>query len=255
VEFSENVQAVIERGRTAFKRRQDSNKDEIADWWAIGEALAEPERELLHKLGLNRPQDGGQKWSKAWGAFLRESGFIQIERSVRSRLRSCIEHRVEIETWLAGLDPTARLNLNHPSWIWKKWNDQFGVSDGKQSKDPSAAAKKAEQLEAQIYELTKERDDALKEIDRLKQETNQRADDPAFAWTKNPTSAAMAMIEASAEGAHILAQIIIGEFGRRSEAEPAGAQRMTGNDLEEAPAPDEDEEEHVAARHFYGPSS
>jgi hypothetical protein len=43
-----------------------------------------------------------------------------------------------------------------------------------------------------------------------------------------------------------LAQIIIGEFGRRSEAERAGAQRMTGNDLEEAPAPDEDEEEHVA---------
>jgi hypothetical protein len=60
MQFSNAVQTIIERGKAAYKRRIDRHQEDLNDWWAIGEALSEPERELLHELGLNRPEDGGK---------------------------------------------------------------------------------------------------------------------------------------------------------------------------------------------------
>lgn len=186
------------------------------------------------KLGLDRPEDCGKPWTDAWGDFLRESGFINIHKTTRSRLRSCMEHRAEIEDWLSKMDIRERFHWNHPSTIWQHWQRHFGVTAGKRKERG-----KIEELTDANLKLQEERDrlqaeleQAHNEITWVKQEAEtlrrgMRTDDPAFGWRKDPVAAGWTMATAFPDEAKALAEVIIGTFNEIREAEIARAHRMT----------------------------
>jgi hypothetical protein len=163
VAFSKETQTVIERGQAAWQRLLASHSDTINDWFAIGEAIEEASTAMLHSLGLNKPE--GKTWAINFGDWLKETGFNKIDKAVRSRLKRCMEHRIEIQEWLASLPIEKRVDYNHPSTVWRKWNAEFGVS-ASVKKGPT----KVEQLTAANLQLQDDLDGALKEVSRLRSE-------------------------------------------------------------------------------------
>jgi hypothetical protein len=54
-------------------------------------------------------------------AILKEQGLDKIDKAARSRLLKVMQHRDEIEAWLAGLPVPKRLKLNHPQTVLSAW--------------------------------------------------------------------------------------------------------------------------------------
>jgi hypothetical protein len=175
------------------------------------------------------------KWAQAWGDFLRESGFIHIHKTTRSRLRSCMEHRTEIEDWLSKMDIRERVHLNHPSTIWQRWSSDFGVTAGKRK-----GRSKIEELTDANRKLQEERDrlqtkleEKYWEITRIKRgaaKRRLRASDPAYNWTKDPVASALTMATEFPAEAKALAESIIGICAEINAAEIARARTMPLDD-------------------------
>jgi hypothetical protein len=160
IAFSKDTQTVIERGQAAWQRLLSQEQETWSDWLAIGEAIKEASTAMMRALGLNRPE--GKRWADNFGEWLRETGFYKIDKAVRSRLKKCMEHRVEIEEWRASLPVEKRVNYNHPTTVLRNWSAAFGVSAAVK-KGPT----KVEQLTAANLELQDNLDKALAEVTRL----------------------------------------------------------------------------------------
>jgi hypothetical protein len=73
----------------------------------------------------------GSRYQAVFGEWLRVEGFDEIDKGDRKRLFDCIAHRDEIESWRATLPLNKRLQLNHPSTVWRNW--QNGTVAGKKT--------------------------------------------------------------------------------------------------------------------------
>jgi hypothetical protein len=131
---------------------------------------------MMRALGLNRPE--GKRWADNFSDWLTETGFHKIDKAVRSRLKKCMEHRVQIEEWRASLPVEKRVHYNHPTTVWRNWSAAFGVSAAVK-KGPT----KVEQLTAANLELQDNLDKALAEVNRLRPLAESEDDDPTYDWT------------------------------------------------------------------------
>src|SRR4051794_34259471 len=125
ITFSKDTQTVIERGQAAWQRLLGNEQETWNDWLAIGEAIEEASTAMMGALGVNRPE--GKRWADNFGDWLRETGFYKIDKAVRSRLKKCMEHRVEIEEWRASLPGEKRGKYKHPTTGVGNWGGGFFV--------------------------------------------------------------------------------------------------------------------------------
>jgi hypothetical protein len=72
-------------------------------------------------LEANTNEPTGQRYQDIYGEWLNATGFDQIDKGDRSRLLDCLKHREEIEIWRETLPLNKRLELNHPSSVWRAW--------------------------------------------------------------------------------------------------------------------------------------
>jgi hypothetical protein len=107
----------IHRGQEAWRRLTEQHTR--ADWFTLGEALAIGQGRAMKEAGTNRPI--GRKYNQIYGVWLATNKFCEIDKSSRCRLFECVEHRANIEAWIATLPPTEALKLNHPDTILRRW--------------------------------------------------------------------------------------------------------------------------------------
>ena len=112
---------VIQLGRQALARQGRVWND----WMTIAEAIAVGRREVLDKLNSDQPN--GQRYHKAMDEWLVTSGFKGIDKSTRSRLLECLEHRAEIEKWRTTLTEPERLRYNYPYTVLQRWKARTQV--------------------------------------------------------------------------------------------------------------------------------
>src|SRR5262249_16934386 len=105
------------RGQEAWSRLQTGQSWE--DWLAIGEAIQVGRHHAMVDANTNQPR--GSRYDSIFGEWLRKTGFDTLDKGDRKRLLDCLEHCAEIEAWRQTLPATRRLQLNHPSSVWRNW--------------------------------------------------------------------------------------------------------------------------------------
>lgn len=118
VKLDHDTETLVERGREAW---QSLRRDETWEKWvAIGRAI-EAGRNFIMRDVLHTNQPKGRAWSETFGWWLKHNGFDEIDKSVRSRLQSCLDNLPEIEAWRQEIGLTLRLQLNHPNAVLRRW--------------------------------------------------------------------------------------------------------------------------------------
>jgi hypothetical protein len=99
-------------GREAWKSLGDEETWE--KWIVIGRAIEGARRvfELDEGFGI---------YGNDFGRWLKDNGFGEIPKGVRSSLRTCIENLRKIQAWRQTLNPTLRSQLNHPDVVLRRW--------------------------------------------------------------------------------------------------------------------------------------
>jgi hypothetical protein len=117
-------------GLEAWGRLQTRVSHTFSDWLLVGTALAAIQTDAMVAAKMNEPE--GRRYCREFGILLREAGLDAVDKAARSRLLKVLEHRDEIETWLATLEPPAeRVKLNHPSAVWAAWSKAMGLGTSK----------------------------------------------------------------------------------------------------------------------------
>jgi hypothetical protein len=135
----------LERGQT------------FADWLAVGASLEAERAEAMREAHVNQPR--GKGYCVAFGRLVARRPFAKLEQTTRARLLEVMEHRAEIESWLATLPLSKRLQLNHPHSVLRAWNAASNVADSNDPRPPSPVAKLKESIasqEEEIYRLRRE---------------------------------------------------------------------------------------------------
>jgi hypothetical protein len=199
VKFDDSSQRVVDAGRDAWRSLA---KDETWEkWLSIGRAIEVGRREIMRLLHTNRP--AGAQWSRTFGQWLDSTGFAEIDKSVRSRLQQCLDNLPAIETWRQNIGLTQRLQLNHPTVVWRRFQAaQIGADNAKEP------AKGKPGLREEIIRLQSELDAAQREISRLQRGHDEGND---WDWQDTPDEIAEAMLrshpaKAKRIGAAILAK-------------------------------------------------
>lgn len=195
MEMSAATERLVEQGQQAWLSLQ---KVEAWDQWRlIGYAIEAGRKDIMDALGINDPASNSKKFKDEIGIWLKETGFHQIDKGVRSRLHSCMDHLIEIEAWRKTLDPNERVSLNHPNSIWRKF--KVTIEDAvprPRGPDPRAAVivelqERVDAYEVHVAELTNERDALRAETDRLKEAAAWEQAKPAGAWNGAENVAAL----------------------------------------------------------------
>jgi hypothetical protein len=118
VRLNETDAQVVARGVEAWRTVKRARQ--WRDWIRIGLAIETGRRAIMSRLGLAKPT--GRLWSTAFGAWLAESGFDEIDAGTRSRLLNCVENRVAITAWRQTLSRHERSKFNHPNTVWRHWH-------------------------------------------------------------------------------------------------------------------------------------
>jgi hypothetical protein len=113
----DNPDVVVRLGQEAWGRLQADRTWE--DWLAIGKAIQIGRHHAMVAAKQNRP--AGSRYENLFGDWLRENGFDTLDKAARKRLLDCLEHRAEIEAWRQTLPTNKRMQLNHPSSVWRNW--------------------------------------------------------------------------------------------------------------------------------------
>jgi hypothetical protein len=121
---------LVTRGREAWSRLKKS----LADWFAVAEALHHGQHQAMVESHSNEPK--GARFQAKMGEWWRTTGFDEIDKGIRSRLLLCLKYRDEIEAWHKALPSNKRLQLNHPSSVWRNWQSATIASRATPSKKP-----------------------------------------------------------------------------------------------------------------------
>jgi hypothetical protein len=162
---------IVARGREAWASLK--RHETWAGWLAVGRALAAGRAALLQKLGLREPT--GRVWSRAFGGWLEETGFAEIDAATRSKLMQCLEDEVEIEAWRRTLGLTRMLRLNHPSAVLARWQKATQIPAVLRPAAPPRKRSQLADLHAQIEALSEARDHAERRAERAEEDVKWRA--------------------------------------------------------------------------------
>jgi ClpX C4-type zinc finger protein len=156
----------IKRGQEAWRRHKVDAT--WLDWLAIGEALSIGRQEAMADADTNRPI--GSRYNAAFGEWLTHHRFDDIDKGDRSRLFDVMDNLPAIEGWRATLTQTARLRLNHPNSVLRKWKAATVVKPPKEpkptlrdsvanlSEENAAKDQRIAELEARVQEAEAARD-------------------------------------------------------------------------------------------------
>jgi hypothetical protein len=153
IKLDPDTQTLVTRGREAWRTLR--NDETWEKWIAIGRAIEAGRAAIMRLLHTNQPK--GRAWSQTFGAWLAENEFDQIDKGVRSRLQTCLDHLPEIEAWRQTLGLTQRLQLNHPNAVLRRWQAAHA------SPDKDKASSKRPGLREEVMQLQAELDAAHRE--------------------------------------------------------------------------------------------
>jgi len=111
------IAEAVNAGRAAWGRIRSHHVWE--DWKLVIYALAEGRLLAMRQAHTNEPK--GRRYNEEFGAWLKDTGFADIEPTTRKRALLCADNMGAIETFLASLDPDKRLTLNHPASVLAAW--------------------------------------------------------------------------------------------------------------------------------------
>jgi hypothetical protein len=149
---------IVRAGQAALKRLTDC--ETWNDWLLVGEALVIGRSEAMRAAHIKEPI--GSKYNKEFGIWLTANNFHAIDKSTRSRLLDCMEHRAEIEAWRKIITPDERMKYNHPHTVIRRWRLKTPTPNQNAAPKLSHTAK----LKASIAELEEENFRMRKEIER-----------------------------------------------------------------------------------------
>ena len=179
IKLDDNSQRVVDAGRDAWR---SLSKDETWEkWLAIGRAIEVGRREIMRLLHTNRP--AGAQWSRTFGQWLEATGFAEIDKGARSRLQSCLDNLPAIEQWRQNIGLTQRLQLNHPTVVWRRW--QAATQRGEDKEKPRGNGGRPG-LREEVIRLQAELDAALRRLEN--------AEGNDWDWQDTPEDIAQAML-------------------------------------------------------------
>jgi hypothetical protein len=117
IQMTATTARLVEQGQAAWESLK--RVESWDQWRTIGFAIDAGRKDIMNALG--NPNPDSKRLKDAMGAWLNETGFNEIDKGVRSRLKLCMEHLTLIEEWRRNLDPGQRVELNHPNSIWRKF--------------------------------------------------------------------------------------------------------------------------------------
>jgi hypothetical protein len=121
----------IKRGQEAWQRHVYKGKATWSDWIAIGEALLVGRQDAMAAAETNHPI--GSRYDSEFGSWLTRHHFDAIDAGDRTCLIKVMDNLPAIEAWRATLTLTARLQLNHPSNILRKWKSGTEAKESKRT--------------------------------------------------------------------------------------------------------------------------
>jgi hypothetical protein len=153
----------VAKGREAWGRLKTSRLWD--DYLAVGDALDEGRSWAMRGAHVNRPV--GRAFNNMMGQWLREHGFSEIDKTVRSQILRCMDNKAEIEAWRAGLKPSERLEFNHPAAVLRQWRQASKAKPQADKSSPMAELKaKVVRLEAEIKRLKDSRGNSFTPNDK-----------------------------------------------------------------------------------------
>jgi hypothetical protein len=183
VKFDDSSQRVVDVGRAAWR---DLRKDETWEkWLSIGRAIEVGRREIMRLLHTNRP--AGAQWSRTFGSWLDETGFAEIDKGARSRLQSCLDNLPAIEQWRQNIGQSQRLQLNHPTVVWRRFQAAQSMPADKTKGSSSRPG-----LREEVVRLQSELDATQRELERLRRSYDEAGND--WDWQDKPDDIAKAML-------------------------------------------------------------
>lgn len=152
VTISAATEKLIERGKAAWiSLKRGESWDH---WQTVGIAMESARKDIMKSLSINDSHSNSKKLKDKIGIWLKETGFDEIDKASRSRLRSCMEHLSQIEEWRQTLDADERVALNHPNSIWRKYKATTrGASAGK-SRSTNTKDEVIRELQEEVDQLT-----------------------------------------------------------------------------------------------------
>lgn len=172
-----DTELLVERGREAW---QSLRRDETWEKWvAIGRAI-EAGRNFIMREVLHTNQPKGRAWSETFGWWLKQNGFDEIDKSVRSRLQSCLDNLPAIEAWRQEIGLTLRLQLNHPNAVLRRWQAKHQIETGGDAKPATGG------LKSEVMRLQTDLDTAQRELARLKRSRETVSEGADWTWQDDP---------------------------------------------------------------------
>jgi|SRR5215469_2012274 len=145
---------IVNAGRHAW--RELKKKDTWPYWVAVGRAIQAGKAAMMSYLRIEPAKKAsGRQWSQQFGDWLKDNGFAEIDKGVRSRLEDCMDNLPAIEAWRETLG-ARRADFNHPNTVWRQWSGLAGVKKTSEPKPPKAAPKNEPELAREVQELADE---------------------------------------------------------------------------------------------------
>jgi hypothetical protein len=111
--------AVIEKAKAAFRRLECTTQQVWEDWAAACLGMLELQNMALTAAKTTKPRGG--RYHQAIRRYLALHGLDRVHKTTRAIMVEAARNLAEIERWRAGLDPEARLDLNHPRVVLTHW--------------------------------------------------------------------------------------------------------------------------------------
>jgi hypothetical protein len=151
---SEADAATVKHAQAAATRLR--NGAAFDDWIAVGRALLIGRTEAMRTANTNRPE--GKAYAAAFGRWLTTTKLSVADGAVRSRLLDLLDHVADVRKWRETLPVSKRLELNHPTTVWRHWKKSTVVPNPEKPKPLSPIAKLKESianLEQENHQLKK----------------------------------------------------------------------------------------------------
>ena len=112
-------------GRPTYRRPRAKGVGETQEGWSLLMGGLETNCEAL-RIGTDECEKFvrkrvGRRCNDEFGKWLDDNKLGDIDKGDRSRLLSIMENLAEVKVWRAKLEDAKRVQLNHPSSVWRAW--------------------------------------------------------------------------------------------------------------------------------------